>query len=394
MTEAVPARVRWRRLPLAARIAIGGLSVLVAFNLLLAAVDLATGGPPPSGPPSSSYATGPDGLAAYADLLAGNGHQVRRLRVTLDRARLGSGDTLVVADPDSLSPAEARSLRRFVDDGGRLVAAGNAVVPALRHVLGEAPVWVASGDRSAVPLVPVAEVENVSLVRSAAAGSWEWAGASLPVLAGDGASDAGAGRVLATVASAGSGRVVALADASVLHNALLGDADNAAFALAAAGEPGRPVVFAEAAHGYAESEGLAAIPGRWRWALLLSLGATLLWMWSRGRRLGPPEDLERPRPPPRRAYVDAMAASLARTKQPARCVQPLQGAARRRLARRAGLPADSGDEDLRLAATRLGMPADDIAAILAPPRDDRDLLAAGRAVAGVPGMADQEGPRW
>ncbi|MDP9403932.1 MAG: hypothetical protein M3P85_11555, partial [Actinomycetota bacterium] len=276
----------------------------------------------------------------------------------------------------------------FVEGGGRLVAAGPDVVASLRHIIGGAPVWAPGGARSARPLAPVPEVANVSLVRSAGHGSWDESGAALPVLAGG---DGGGGAALASVASVGRGRVVALADASVLHNALLARADNAAFALAVAGERGRPVAFAEAAHGFGTAEGLGAIPHRWRWALAASVAAVLVWMWSRGRRLGPPEEQERPAPPPRRAYADAMAASLARTRQPALCVEPLQNWARRRLARRAGLAPDAGDEALRHAASQLGVPPEEAAALFAPPRDDRELLAVGRAVAG---LAEPEGRPW
>lgn len=387
MTAPVAAIDRWRRLPVAARMTVGAVALLVAFNMVLAGVDLASGGPAPGGPPSSSYATAPHGLAAYADLLARHGHPVRRLRTTLDAARLDPAGTLVVADPTPLSAHEERAVRRFVEAGGRLVAAGRDVAPLLERVLVRAPVWAPGATTSARPVVPVPEVANVALVRSGGGGSWEEPGASLPVLAGS-----GSGRgVLATVATVGGGRVVALADASVFHNALLVRADNAAFAVAVAGERGRPVAFAEAVHGYGDADGLGAVPRRWRWALGASVAAVLVWMWSRGRRLGPPEEAARPAPPPRRAYVDAIAASLARTRQPARCVQPLQEAARRRLAARAGLAPDAGEEALRHAARRLGVPPEDVAALFTPPRDDRELLAVGRAVAGV---ADKEGRRW
>lgn len=392
---------------MSARIATVAAGLLIGFNLLLAGVDLATGGPPPVGPPSSSYATVPQGLAAYADLLAAYGHPVRRLRETLDEGGLDPRATVVVADPSPLTDAENRALRRFVRGGGRLVAAGADVEPTLRHILGRGPEWEPAGARSTRPLAEVPEVANVSAVRAAGRGSWSETGATLPVLGDTGGGDAGretngnsrqgGGRAgedragageeragagtLATVASAGAGRVIALADASPLQNDLLDEADNAAFGLAVAGERGRPVAFAEAAHGYVDSEGLAAIPQRWRAAIAGALASAFVWMWSRGRRHGPPEDEERDLPPPRRAYVDAMAASLAKTRQPARSAKPLQEAARRRVARRAGLPPDAGDDAIRRAAAHLGIPPEEVAALFAAPRNDRDLLAVGRATA-------------
>jgi hypothetical protein len=43
--------------------------------------------------------------------------------------------------------------------------------------------------------------------------------------------------------------------------------------------------------------------------------AALVALWGLGRRLGPPEDAERPLPPPRAEFVDALAAALERTKR-------------------------------------------------------------------------------
>ncbi|HMJ76655.1 MAG TPA: hypothetical protein VK507_11825, partial [Iamia sp.] len=76
-----------------------------------------------------------------------------------------------------------------------------------------------------------------------------------------------------------------------------------------------PVAFAEAEHGYGAARGIGAIPGRWRAAAIGLIVATLLGFWSVGQRLGPPEATDRSLPPPRRAYVDALAAALARTEQ-------------------------------------------------------------------------------
>lgn len=367
---------RWRQLGAPWRWLIAAVGLLVAFNVVVAAVGAVSGGPAPGGPPSSSYATAGPGAAAYAELLGGHGHRVRRLRARLDRGRLDPGSTVVVLDPDELEDREAHALRRFVTGGGRLVAAGRQVAPALATVLRPAPAWSPAGVRRATPLVPVAEVAGVTGVRAAGTGSWEDSGQGLPVL-GD------RQRVLAAVASVGAGRVVLLADASVLQNRLLATAGNAAFALAAAGPPSRPVAFAEAAHGYGEVQGLAALPPRWRWALAGAAVATLAWVWSRGKRFGPPEDESRGLPPPRRAYVDAVAATLARSGEPGPAVEPLRRAARAALARRAGLPPDASDADLAAAAVRLGASPGDVAALVGPVTTADDVMAAGRAMAWV-----------
>jgi len=370
----------WRGLSPTARRILALVGVVVALNLALGMVRSIVG-TTPGGPTSSSYATGDDGLAAYADLLHERGHAVVRLRTPLDEARLSPNETLVVADPDQLSSDEADAVAAFVRAGGRLVAAGPRTNPALRRLLGTDLDWSAAGAESARPVVPVGEVAAVAEVRSRGNGSWRHAAGGLPVLA-DGP------RVLAAVATVDGGRVVALADASVLHNRYLDQADNAAFAVAAAGEPARPVRFAEAGHGYVDSVGLGALPSRWKWALFLGAVAGLAWMWSKGRRFGPPDELARELPPPRRAYVDAVGATLAKTGEPAAAARPLQRAARRRVVARAGLPPNAPDGDVVAAAQRLGLADDELEALTRAPTGDDDILAAARALARL------EGTRW
>lgn len=348
------------------------LGVVVAVNLALAAVDRLTRGP--EGPASSSYATAPEGVAAYADLLARNGHPVVRLRDPLGEAQLDPGSTIVLLDPGPLGAEERAALARFVEGGGLLVAGGYAPGRWVADLLAEPPAWAPGGPQLARPLVPVLAVRGVEEVETAGLGVWEDAGEALPVLAGD--QDA-----VAVVATRGRGRMTLIADTSILHNRLLGRRDNAAFGLAVAGEPRRPVTFVESVHGYGRASGLTAVPGPWAWALA-GLGlAALLLMWARGRRLGPPEDEERDLPPPRLEYVESLAAVLARTKRPGEAAHPLQTAARRRLVRRAGLPADASDEALRDAAVRYGLTPEERVAAFGPVRDAAGLAAAGRALA-------------
>jgi hypothetical protein len=178
--------------------------------------------------------------------------------------------------------------------------------------------------------------------------------------------------------------VIVLADASPLQNRGLAAQDNAAFALALS-TPGEPVTFLETVHGYGAATGLGALPAGARWGLLGLLLAGLAFAWSHARRIGPPEDAERPLPPPRADYVDALAGSLARTGRPAEVARPLRAAARDGLARRAGLGPDPGDEELRAAAARMQLGDAETAALLREPEDLQGALAAGRALAAVNG---------
>ena len=120
---------------------------------------------------------------------------------------------------------------------------------------------------------------------------------------------------LVAVRRAGRGTVVFLADSSPLQHRLLGTADDAAIGLALAGPRHRPVEFLESYHGYGTGTGLSALPLSWK-LLLSGLGlAALVYMVARGRRFGPPEPEGRSLPPPRRDYVDSLAAVVARSKQ-------------------------------------------------------------------------------
>jgi hypothetical protein len=140
------------------------------------------------------------------------------------------------------------------------------------------------------------------------------------------------------------------------------------------------VVFSELHHGYGRT-GLAALPARWKVALVLAVLAALALMVSRGRRLGPAEAPARELPPPRRAYVDALADALGRTRRPGDAAAPVRARARRTIASRAGLAAEAPDADVRAAALRLGLEDEEADAVLGtgPP------VAAGAALARLHG---------
>lgn len=262
-------------------------AVLAAFLVLsLLAEGFA---PAPTGPANSSLATTSGGVAAWAELLARTRHPVVALRTGLDAARLDPGSTLVVLGASDLSAAEAGNLKRFMDAGGHLVIGGGDPRAAVSRLVSAVPAWAGSGPQDY-------RLPGVSDVRTTGQGAWLTPTATLLV-----------------TRAYGSGRLLALADSSPLQNRLLAVADNAQFGLALAG-PGRPVVFAEALHGYGQATGLAAIPTRW-WLALGGLGlAGLLWVLSCGRRLGPAERQPAPPAPPRGAYIESLATAVARAR--------------------------------------------------------------------------------
>jgi len=345
---------------------------LAAFAVAVVAIDRLA--PTPGGPESSTYATQPAGLAAYADLLRGAGREVERRRRPLDDGPRAEPGTLVILDGAGLPPSETAAVERFVRQGGTLVAGGIRQPPWVEQVLGGAPTLSDAGAGDARPLAPVPETAGVGTVRTAEGAAWTEIGAALPVL---GTAD----EPLAVVHPVGRGRALLLADASPLQNRGLGAADNAAFGLALAAPAGGTVTFLETVHGYGNATGLAALPDEAVWALGGLALAALLFAWSHARRIGPPEDDERPLPPPRADYVDALAGALARTRDPVAVAEPLRLAARDRLAARAGLGPEPGERELREAAARFGLDELEAAAVAGRPEDADGALAAARALA-------------
>jgi hypothetical protein len=277
-----------------------GLAVLLAFVLFGLVADAFA--PGPQGPAESSFATSRSGLAAWAELLNRAGHPVSQLRQPLAGARISPSSTLVVIGATELSRDAAGRLRALVARGARLVLGGGALDRVMPALISSPPDWRRSGPRS----------YSVSgrTVATAGAGSFD-------------------GTRLLSLRSIGRGTVTLLADPSPVENRLLGQADNAQLAIDLAGPAGRPVVFAEALHGYGQATGLAAIPGGW-WLTFAGLAlAGGAWALSRGKRLGPPEAPPPPAAPPRSAYVEALAATLLRARDPQRVARLASEAAAR-----------------------------------------------------------------
>lgn len=378
-----PLAAWWEARSRAARIAIAVAGVVLAYNALSWVVTRTVSGPPPSGPPSSSFSTTPRGVQALAELLEAFDHPVVRVREELAEFEAPPDATLLVIDAPT-SAEDRAAVAAAVRAGASAVLAGRATAPLARALIGADVRWAAEPDADGSDEAPrvrarsvagAPETAPVATVTSAGQATFRELGGAQPLLE----TEAG---VLAVAAPVGAGRVVVIADSTVLQNRYLAQTDNAAFALAAVGT-GRGAYFAEEPHGYGRAIGLSALPSRVRIALWLAAAATVAWMWFRSRRLGPPEDLVRRLPPPRSLYVDALATTLARTGDRAGAVQPLVEDTRARLARRAGLGPDVSDDDLRQAARTLGIAEGDIEAVLRPVATDIGVLAVGHARARI-----------
>jgi hypothetical protein len=335
------------------RIALSVVAVLVVANLALRFLGTLTGGTP-GGPRSSSYATSSHGAAAYAELLGREGHPVDQVRSLPHERQLSTGSTVFLLDPPAVRTKDLQALRQFVRGGGRLVASG--LTPGEMHELVSRPPRYALGSRFVDEEGLRIETDGVSRWRQ---------------------------ENLVAVRRVGSGSIVFLADSSPLQNRLLGRADNAAFGLGFALPRNRPVEFLESYHGYGAGSGLSALPLAWK-VLLCGLAlAAVVYAIARGRRFGPPEAESRSLAPPRRQYVDSLAAAIARSRSRAAASAPVRKEARDAILRRAALPPDVDDDAVRVAAKRLGLADDDTETLLRPVRTDAEVVALGRTAARI-----------
>lgn len=297
-------------------------ALLVAGLLMLVGLTQSAAEPPPTdGPPGSSYATHGGGVAALVALLEANGYDVARVRTSLAVVPPGPDDVVVVINGGRLDQEDVDAVRRHVSEGGRLLVGGSTQLDGITET---PPSGFIPTDQSSARLLPVAGFDEVEDV----AGEWAWEdpGSLLPLVGNQ------EGTLLG-IEAVGAGSVVALADETVLANGAIDQRDHALLALLAVGDTAGSVRFVEYIHGFTQPTGLAALPTRWKQALLVIGLAGLIWLIGRGRRFGPVEETSRGLPPPRSAYLDAVAASLEASGDPA-AAAPLTAAIERELARR------------------------------------------------------------
>ena len=228
---------------------------------------------------------------------------------------------------------------------------------------------------------------------------------TLAVDAGDSVLASGAGSVgcfpvsegtFEVTTPVGSGKVVVLGGISPLTNALLGKADNAAFAAGVFGAGG-PVVFgAPLPPGAAGPKGLVGtLPAGARIVLFQIVLAAVVFAFVRGRRFGRPTFEEVPSPVPSGELVHAVARLYRSARARAFAGDTLRRGTRRRLRSRLGLgpePPAAGtgppaaapggaDEALSSTVARLsGSHPEDVQRLLhgPGPATEEELIALGR----------------
>lgn len=266
------------------------------------------------GPASSSYATSPEGLAALASLLAEQGVEVSKLTRPLDEAwydnEISPIDTVVIFDQD-LSEGERDFVRSRIFEGGTIIGGGRASSPWINDVTSndgerDRPIAIVEGDAGRI-------IDRTAGVRRSLAVTGNpnvWT--DIPSGAESTGVDSNDNPVVFRLAG-----LTALADPSIVNNANLATADNAAFALDVfTPQPDGRVIFAEAGHGFRSGNGagLAALPRGVRTALFGLLLGALTWMLAVGRRIGDADLTDRPLPPGRYEHVAAIASLLERAK--------------------------------------------------------------------------------
>jgi hypothetical protein len=353
------------------RLLVIGLAVLAVLLVLRGLGSLTRDSQRAQGPAGSSYAYGPDGVSAYASLLQRNGHDVVRVRDRVRDLDLDPRFTVILLWPDVVSPADARALRRFLERGGRLVAADVQPGDWLGAVVRDPPHWADGALGPTRPLAALPETRGVHRIGSGVEGHFTSAGSAVAAV-GDATS------ILAAVERVGAGRAVLLADPAPLLNDRLARRDNALFALNIAGE-GRPVAFVESVHGYGRASGWGSLPGRFRGALVLLGLAGAALVLARGRRLGPAQAQGRALAPARAAYAEGLAGALVRSDPPGDAIAPVVEEARRLLL----APPGGGDDELLAAARRAGLSEDEARAIVHGAPDRPAALAAASGLARI-----------
>jgi hypothetical protein len=352
-------------------------AAIVLLNLLASGLDHAVNDSAPSGQPGSSYATDDTGLAAYASLLSKFGHDVSVQRGSLAHSKLDPRTTLVVVEPTELTTDDEDALLQFVSEGGRLIIGGDAPY-YVRNLRDDPPKWSANGVGVWQNVDP--SLGGAQTIGSQGIGSWTSPGSGRALVGGPTES-------LLTVDHAGEGEIYMLADATPLTNQYIGNNDPPPHPRGGGRGGGaahdRPVVFAEGTHGYGQKSGIAAIPSRWKAALLILLLAIVVFVWSRARRFGPPDRRARELPPARAEYVRALSTTLERTRDRAGALTPAQHWVRDEIARKAALRPNASDEEIAKAARGFGARDDEIAALFSPPANDQQALALGNLIARI-----------
>jgi hypothetical protein len=313
-----------------------------------------------------------------------NGHKVDRLTSTLSPDSVRSVGNLFTLDATNWSAINTRGVEKLLAHNNTVIVSGQvATLAVLRSVAPQLKVRWSSFPAHTVTSFATSLEPGVERVDSPGPGTFIVTHASpgLVTLA------RGSGGVLGLAIHHG-GLLIVLASSSPLWNQNLAVSDNAAFGLNLAAPSGSVVGFDEYAHGVGvPGNGLASLPGPWRFGLAVVLASLLVWIVSASRRFGPLQESERKMLPPRIGYVNAMATRLGTrpSDEIAASTNIVRDELRATLARRFGLPIDGSDELLTsmtsYSSDGRSNVAEMVALVVREPTGRDDALDAARALA-------------
>jgi hypothetical protein len=284
-------------------------------------------------PPSvySTFDTGPNGYRALYEVLRASGVPVRhfaRVLALLDADVRTLVISTYVNDPSAkgLDEHDADRLRRFVQNGGRLVvldtdfAGPRDFTPGVGRSIG------ARGSE-AIALARSPYTASVERVRGPIDAVFPFAQPrGVPLLAND------RGIVAATY-RVGKGEVVAITAPALFGNAYLRRGDNVAFAYNVVAGHG-PVAFDEYVHGYDDDLGFwQALPASVHAAFWIVCAIVALALVGANVPFAPAIPAEPPDERDLGAYVDAMAALMRRARAARAAIGVFAADARRRMRR-------------------------------------------------------------
>jgi hypothetical protein len=257
-------------------IAGGGLLLLIgAAFVLTKGTDSATEIP-------STYSTGSSGAKAAYLLLKESGYAVQRWEQPLSELPEPAGTILVLAEPvGAPTTPERDQLRRFIEEGGRVIATGvfvglflpeNGVVPDPLPGMTWAKVPAQS------PSFITRAAPEITLAPQAYWGSLPFAVS----LYGNG------DKPLVVKYAFGKGEVIWWASATPLTNAGLKEPGNLEFFLACIGrQPNTQILWDEYFHGYRRSLAASIVKSPVKWIFLQFVLFSLAILLTHSRRSGP-----------------------------------------------------------------------------------------------------------
>ena len=260
-----------------------------AGSLLLITLSVALG-PAAASETPTTYSAGSGGAKAVYLLLHEAGYPVTRWEQSLRDLPGGADATLILAEPEGAPTIQERSaLEQFIEQGGRVIAAGASggfFLP--EHRVAADPfagiTWKRLSSRS--PSFITRAASDITLAPQA---YWDAEDSALPLYGDVDAVDSvdHALRIRVIKADVGRGEVIWWASATPLTNAGVSEPGNLEFVLACVGDTHRRILWDEYYHGHHQSLSASLIDSPLKWAALqlaLAVGAVLL---TYSRRSGP-----------------------------------------------------------------------------------------------------------